>query len=102
MLCFSLTCVYPDQHRTVTDLRVYPAQFFYLILAIGLYVVRYRRRRLSLPRPAFKGWDIVVVFYILTNLYIVILAWYPPTTGATGGDVSFWYGTYIGQYAAQA
>lgn len=23
------------------------------------------------------------------------MPWYPPTGGATGGDVSFWYGTYI-------
>ena len=64
-------------------------------MGIGLYLVRLRRRRLNLPRPTFRAWEICVVLYIMVQLYVVILSWYPPATGATGGDVSFWYGTYI-------
>jgi hypothetical protein len=26
---------------------------------------------------------------------MLIAPWYPPLKGATGGDVSFWYGTYL-------
>jgi hypothetical protein len=37
----------------------------------------------------------VVIYNIIVQLYLVIMPWYPPDTGADGGDVSFWYGTYI-------
>ena len=48
---------------------------------------------LNLPRGEFKAWDIVVIFNILVNLYLVVMPWYPPATGRNGGNVSFWYGT---------
>jgi hypothetical protein len=79
----------------VTDLQVYPSAFFYLLLAVGIYLVRYRRHRYHLPRPTFRAWDVVVIFNIIAQLYVLIMAWYPPSTGRYGGDVSFWYGTYI-------
>ena len=28
-------------------------------------------------------------------VYVLTLSWYPPAGGADGGDVSFWYGSYI-------
>ena len=63
-------------------------------MSIGLYIVRYRRKKLGVPRSEFRAWDAAVVFTILQNLYLLITPWYPPTGGATGGDVSFWYATY--------
>jgi hypothetical protein len=63
-------------------------------MSVGLYIVRYRRKKLGVPRSEFRAWDAAVVFTILQNLYLLIMPWYPPTGGATGGDVSFWYATY--------
>jgi hypothetical protein len=34
------------------------------------------------------------LFFLLVQLVLLIMPWYPPTGGANGGDVSFWYATY--------
>ena len=81
--------------RAVVDLQTYPQAVFYLFMAFGLYLIRYRRRKLGLPRSSFRAWDIAVLFNIASNLYLVIMPWYPPSTGRYGGDVSFWYATYV-------
>ena len=84
-----------DAFSFITDLQIYPSSCFNLLMAAGIYVLRYHRKRLGLPRPTFRAWNVVLVFNIFVQLYLIIMPWYPPTGGATGGDVSFWYGTYI-------
>lgn len=84
-----------DAFNFVTDLQIYPGSIFNLLMAVGIYVLRYHRSRLNLPRPTFKAWNVVLLFNIAVQLYLIIMPWYPPSGGATGGDVSFWYGTYI-------
>lgn len=78
--------------QLVADLSILPSAVFNLAMAIGLYVVRWRRKRLHLPPPAFRAWDILVIFNILVQIYLLIMPWYPPPNGK--GDVTFWYGTY--------
>lgn len=77
----------------MSDLAVLPSAFFSLAMAIGLYIVRWRRKKANLPEPSFKAWQPVVIFNILVQLYLVVMPWYPPAGGK--GDVSFWYGTYV-------
>jgi amino acid transporter len=84
-----------DAFNFITDLQVYPSSLFNLLMAVGLYVLRFNRKRLGLPEPSFKMWDPVLIFAIAVQVYLLIMPWYPPTGGARGGDVSFWYGTYI-------
>ena len=79
----------------VVDLYIYPSSLFTFLLVVGLLIIRWRRRRLNLPRPEFRTWDIFIYFAILVELFILVLPWYAPIGGANGGDVSFWYGTYI-------
>ncbi|PKX90462.1 high affinity methionine permease [Aspergillus novofumigatus IBT 16806] len=83
-----------DAFNFVVDLGVYPSNAFALFLAIGLLLTRRHRKRHNIPPSGYKAWDVVVGFSILSNLYMVVAPWYPPTTGANGGDVSFWYATY--------
>lgn len=78
----------------VTDLQVYPSAVFSLLLSIGLYLVRWRRKRMNLPRPIFRSWDSVVIFTILVNVFLLVMPFVPPTGGQYAGDVSFWYATY--------
>lgn len=89
-----------DAFNFVVDLAVYPSSFFLLVMAIGIYFVRYRRKKLGLPRQStkdggFRAWEVAVVFSIAVNAYLLVMPWYPPASGATGGDVSFWYATYV-------
>ena len=79
----------------VVDLQTYPLAVFNLFMAVGLYVVRYRRLKLGLARADFRAWDVSVIFNIAANLFLVIMPWYPPAAGRDGGDVSFWYATYV-------
>ena len=79
----------------VVDLNNYPTSFFYFIMAIGLYIVRQRRRKLNLPRSEFRAWDIAVIFLLASNLFMLVGPWYPPKKGRDGGDVSFWYAAYV-------
>ncbi|EME46989.1 hypothetical protein DOTSEDRAFT_94957, partial [Dothistroma septosporum NZE10] len=84
-----------DAFSFITDLQVYPSSCFNLLMGIGIYVLRHNRKKLGMPEPSFKAWDVVLVFNIAVQLYLIIMPWYPPTDGATGGDVSFWYATYV-------
>jgi polyferredoxin len=83
----------------VVDLASYPTAFFNFLMAVGIYSVRYRRRKLGVPPPSkghkFQAWHVAVLFTIAVNAYMLIMPWYPPTGGTTGGDVSFWYATYV-------
>ena len=75
-------------------MKTYPEALFHLALAVGLYVVRYRHKRVGHDRTDFRAWDIVVVFFILIQIFVVVMPWWPPKGGPYAGDVSFWYATY--------
>ncbi|KAK4183243.1 high-affinity methionine permease [Podospora australis] len=84
-----------DAFNFITDLQVYPDAMFNVLLAVGLYLVRYRLQKLGLnARPEFKAWGPFVWFNILSNVYLLVMPWYPPEDGPYGGSVSFWYATY--------
>ena len=84
-----------DAFNFTADLQVYPHALFNAVMAAGLYVVRHRRKRLGLPRPAFRAWAPVLVFNIMVWVYLLVMPWYPPEGGVYAGDVSFWYATYV-------
>ncbi|KAF4835519.1 High-affinity methionine permease [Colletotrichum tropicale] len=83
-----------DAFTFVNDLGVFPQAAFNLAMAVGIYVVRWRRSKLNLPEPEFKAWHVVIIFNICIQLYLLIMPWYPPAGGQYAGDVSFWYATY--------
>ncbi|KAK8115440.1 amino acid transporter [Apiospora sp. TS-2023a] len=82
-----------DAFNFVADLAVYPGAAFSFLAAVGLYLVRFRRRKAGLPKSQFQAWHVVIVFNILVHVYLLVMPWYPPASGKA--DVSFWYGTYI-------
>ncbi|TDZ46849.1 High-affinity methionine permease [Colletotrichum trifolii] len=84
-----------DAFNFIADLQVYPSAFFGFVMTAGLYVVRWRRKRLNLPPPEFKAWDVIIAFNLVKDLYLLVMPWYPPAGGIYAGDVSFWYATYV-------
>lgn len=54
-------------------------------MALGIYIVRWRRRKADLPEPEFKAWHVVITFNILIQLYLLIMPWYPPAGGQYAG-----------------
>ncbi|KAJ5671241.1 hypothetical protein N7507_000368 [Penicillium longicatenatum] len=83
-----------DAFNFIVDLAIYPSNLFIFVLTIGLLITRHRRKRLNLEPAEFRSWNVAVGFSLLSNTFMLAMPWYPPSTGANGGDVSFWYATY--------
>jgi len=58
-------------------------QAFSLAMAVGLYTVRYQRKKAGLPRSDFRAWDIAIVFNILVNIYSLAMPGTPPLVALT-------------------
>lgn len=67
---------------------------FYAAMAIGLLLIRIRRKRSSTPPSEFRAWYVVVGFFLAVQIYLLIMPWFPPKGGIYAGDVSFFYATY--------
>ncbi|KAI2616808.1 amino acid transporter [Hypoxylon sp. NC1633] len=83
-----------DAFQFIVSLQSYPQGIFQLALAVGVYLVRRQHKRLGQAAADFKTWDIVLIIYILLNIYLIATPWIPPEGGPYAGDVSFWYATY--------
>ncbi|KAJ5677410.1 uncharacterized protein N7477_003043 [Penicillium maclennaniae] len=51
------------------------------------------RLSINLPRPEYRAWNVALACAFLANLYVLVAPGYPPTGGADGGYVGFWYFT---------
>lgn len=83
-----------DAFNFVVDLQTYPDSMFLFLMATGIYLIRRQRKRIGVGRSEFRCWDVAIIFYLLVKVFLLVMPWYPPEGGATGGDVSFWYATY--------
>ncbi|OLN96833.1 High-affinity methionine permease 4 [Colletotrichum chlorophyti] len=83
-----------DAFQFVVSLKTYPDGMFHFAMAIGVYLIRTRRKRAGLGRTEFKSWHVTVIFFILLQVYILAMPWWPPRNGPYSGNVSFWYATY--------
>ena len=63
-------------------------------MTLGLFFVRKRRLSIGAPKTEFRAWNIVLIFALAVNVYILVLPWVPPAGGIYAGDVSFFYATY--------
>ncbi|KJA26265.1 hypothetical protein HYPSUDRAFT_199018 [Hypholoma sublateritium FD-334 SS-4] len=83
-----------DAFNFIVDLQSYPSNVFSLLMTLGLFFVRKRRLSIGAPKTEFRAWNVVLVFALAVNVYILVLPWVPPTGGIYAGDVSFFYATY--------
>ncbi|KAL8403543.1 hypothetical protein RB594_008710 [Gaeumannomyces avenae] len=83
-----------DAFQFVVSLKTYPDGVFHFAMAVGVYLIRHRRARAGIPASEFRAWDVAVVFFILIQVYILAMPWWPPAGGIYAGDVSFFYATY--------
>lgn len=97
VLKWALTCLvilalpFGDAFNFLVDLRSYPDSVFLFLMVVGVYYIRYRRKKEGLPAPPFKAWHSALILSAAVCLFLLIMPWYPPDDG---GDVSFWYATY--------
>lgn len=83
-----------DAFQFVVSLQSYPESMFLFAMAIGVYIIRRRRNRNKIPRSDFRVWHVLLVFFILIQIYVLAMPWWPPQGGIYAGDVSFFYATY--------
>jgi hypothetical protein len=97
VLKWALTCIiilalpFGDAFNFLVDLRSYPDSVFLFLMVVGIYYLRYRRKKEGLPPATFQAWHSALLFSAAICLFLLIMPWYPPDDG---GDVSFWYATY--------
>ncbi|CAI6334864.1 unnamed protein product [Periconia digitata] len=85
-----LALPFGDAFNFLVDLRSYPDSVFLFMMVVGVYAIRWRRKKAGLPPAQFQAWHSALIFSALVCLLILIMPWYPPDEA----DVSFWYGTY--------
>lgn len=85
-----LALPFGDAFDFLVDLRSYPDSIFIFLMVVGVYYIRYRRKKEGLPPPPYQAWHIALIFSALICLFILIMPWYPPEES----DYSFWYATY--------
>lgn len=73
------------------SLHNYPDSVFLLLMAVGVFIIRRQRRRLNLPRPAYRSWTWVVLLYILSKIYLLVMPWVPPKGGVNKSAFHFFY-----------
>ncbi|TPX14004.1 uncharacterized protein E0L32_000398, partial [Thyridium curvatum] len=83
-----------DAFQFVISLKTYPDAMFNFALAVGVYIIRYRRKRAGLDRSEFRSWHVAVIFFILLQVYILAMPWWPPKGGPYAGEFGFWYATH--------
>jgi amino acid transporter len=83
-----------DAFTFVVSLKTYPEGIFHFAMAIGLFLIRHRRKRVGKTDTGFKAWDALLIFFILLQVYILAMPWWPPADGIYAGEVSFFYATY--------
>jgi len=74
----------------LVDLRSYPDSVFLFLMVVGVYSIRWRRRKQGLPQATFQTWHSALILSALVCLFILVMPWYPPDES----DYSFWYATY--------
>ncbi|KDN62608.1 putative high-affinity methionine permease [Colletotrichum sublineola] len=84
----------PAPPPPVVDLGTYPTAMFNMAMTLGVFVLRRRRRRSGIGRSEFRAWDLVVVFFLAVQVFVLAMPWWPPKGGPYAGSVSFWYATY--------
>jgi amino acid transporter len=91
-----------DAFDFLVDLRSYPDSLYIFLMVIGIYYLRYQRKKAGLPPASFQAWHSALILSAAVCLFILIMPWYPPEES----EVSFWYGTYcavgIGLFVAMA
>ncbi|KAG6905655.1 hypothetical protein DXG01_001405 [Tephrocybe rancida] len=78
----------------IVDLQSYPANIFSFLMTAGLILVRQRQAQVGAPKSKFRVWNVVLLFAVAVNIYLLALPWVPPVGGIYAGDVSFFYATY--------
>ncbi|PPQ64604.1 LOW QUALITY PROTEIN: hypothetical protein CVT26_002002 [Gymnopilus dilepis] len=81
-----------DAFNFVVDLASYPNLVFHCAMALGIWILRKRRRQEGKEPAAFQAQNIVILLYLVSCILLLVLPWVPPEPGHA--DVSFWYATY--------
>ncbi|KAL1405601.1 hypothetical protein Q8F55_009240 [Vanrija albida] len=75
----------------IIALQNYPNSMFLALMTAGLFLIRRQRARAGLPRSAYRSWTFVVVFYLLAQVFLLVMPWVPPQGGINNSSFGFFY-----------
>lgn len=75
----------------IISLSNYPSSFFLALMTFGLFLIRRQRKALNLPKTEYRGWTVVAWFYLLVNVFLLIMPWVPPKAGVNASSFNFFY-----------
>lgn len=81
-----------DTFNFVLNLAAYPGYLFQVLVVIGVWILRQRRRFAGVPPSPLQARNSLVIVFLLTCLLLLVMPWVPPEPGHS--DVSFWYATH--------
>lgn len=81
-----------DAFNFIVALQNYPSSFFLSLMTAGLFFIRRQRKHLNLPPSQYRSWSWVVVFYLLSKIYLLVMPWVPPAGGINASSFHFFYG----------
>ncbi|KAH8726971.1 amino acid permease-domain-containing protein [Phaeosphaeriaceae sp. PMI808] len=86
----------------LVDLRSYPDSVYIFLMVVGVYWLRYQRKKAGLPPATFQAWHSALILSAASCLFILIMPWFPPRKS----KYNFWYATYcvvgIGLFVSMA
>jgi amino acid transporter len=77
----------------IVSLKSWPDSVFLGLVAVGLLRLRRQRAKAGLPRSEYRGWTWVVILFILSKIYLIIMPWVPPKGTTTSPSFGFFYAT---------
>jgi amino acid transporter len=77
----------------IVSLKNWPDSVFLGLMAIGLLRLRRQRTRLGIPLTEYRSWTWVVLLFILSKVYLIIMPWVPPKGTTVSPSFGFFYAT---------
>jgi hypothetical protein len=57
---------------------------YLFLMVVGIYYLRYQRKKIGLPQPPFQAWHTALILQAAVCLFILIMPWFPPEEGVVG------------------
>jgi len=60
-------------------------------MTAGLFVIRHQRKKLNVPPSQYRSWTFVVLFFLASKVFLIIMPWVPPKAGVNASPFHFAY-----------
>lgn len=77
----------------LVSLKNWPDSVFLGLMAVGLLRLRRQRSQAGIPRSEYRCWTWVVILFIVSKIYLIVMPWVPPKGTTISPSFGFFYAT---------